>query len=220
MRQFCQHRLEHDPGRDQPGQQELRTGLAPGAPHRRRGQAGQRRARPERHPEQQEIEPGGAPWDSCAPSLLSMSPPTEFGKKSLARAQEDRDEPRQHQHQAPHQPPDRAHAPEPGRAIVEERQHRHRQPDEHQDQRPLEQDAAGQRRPEDRGRRPGRMRRILAALPGKINPRQRAHRRGHGKQQHRVGFGEPRLGAEQHATRHHQRGQRAPRRVTKASAVQ
>ena len=86
------------------------------------------------------------------------------------------------------------------------------QPDEHQDQRPLEQDAAGQRRPEDRGPAPGRMRGILAALPGQIDPRHRAHRRDHGEQQHRVGLGEPRFGAEQHRTAHDQAGQDAPRR--------
>ena len=50
------------------------------------------------------------------------------------------------------------------------------------------------------------MRGILAALPGQIDPRHRAHRRDHGEQQHRVGLGEPRLDAEQHRTAHDQRG--------------
>ena len=86
------------------------------------------------------------------------------------------------------------------------------QADEHQDQRPLEQDAAGQRGPEDRGRAPGRMRRILAALPGQIDPRHRAHRGDDGQQQHRIGLGEPRFDAEQDGTAHHQR-RPAPRRA-------
>ncbi len=79
--------------------------------------------------------------------------------------------------------------------------------DEQQDQRSLEQDAAGQRRPEDRRPCPWRTRRILAALPRQIDPRHRAHRRHHRQQQHGVGFGEPRFDAEQHRTGHNQTGQ-------------
>ena len=48
---------------------------------------------------------------------------------------------------------------------------------------------------------------ILAALPGQIDPRQRAHRRDDGKQQHGIGLGEPRFGAEQYRTAQDQAGE-------------
>ena len=136
-----------------------------------------------------------------------------IGEEGVTRTPEDRDEPWQDEHEEPDQAPDRSHTPQPCRRAVEEGQDCDCQPDEHQDQRALEQDAAGQCRPEDRGRRPRRMRRILAALPGQIHPRQCAHRRGDGEQQQCVGLGQPSLGAKQHGGAHHQRGERcaAPR---------
>ena len=210
MRQLGQHHLEHDPGRDQPCQQILRAGLAPRAPHRRRRHPRQRRAGPERHPEQQEIQAGRRAMGFLRGQLAQHVAADRIGEERIARAPEDRDEPRQHQHQHPHQPPDRTQAPQPGRRAVEDRQGQDRQSDEHQDQRPLEQDAAGQRGPENRRRLPRRMHRILAALPGQVYPRHRAHRGDHGEQQHRVGLGEPRLSAEQDATGHHKPGQRRP----------
>jgi hypothetical protein len=53
----------------------------------------------------------------------------------------------------------------------------------------------------------GPLSRILAALPGEIDPRHRAHRRDDGQEQHRVGLGEPRFDAEQDRSAHHQRRQ-------------
>jgi len=133
-----------------------------------------------------------------------------ISEKCVARAPEDRDEPRQHQNQKPCQAPYRAHPPQPDRRAVEDRKHRDGQPDKHQDQRPLEQNAAGQRGPENRRRVPWRMRRILAALPGQIHPRHRAHCGGDGEQQHRIGLRQPRFATEQDAAADHQRGQGRP----------
>jgi hypothetical protein len=84
---------------------------------------------------------------------------------------------------------------------------------EHQDQRTLDEDADGERGPEDRGPAPGRMGLILGALPRQIGTRHRAHRGGHAEQQHRIGLRQPCLDAEQHGGAHQERGKhrRAPR---------
>ncbi len=133
-----------------------------------------------------------------------------IGKERLAGAPEDRDEPRQHQHQRPYQAPDRAQPPQPCRRTVEDCERQNSKADEHQDQRALEQDTAGERRPEHRRHRPGRALRIFAALPGQIDPRHRPHRGDDRQQQHCVRLGEPGFGAEQDGTAHHQRRQRGP----------
>ncbi len=49
------------------------------------------------------------------------------------------------------------------------------------------------------------LRRIVAALPGEIDARKRAHGRRRRQEQHRVGLGEPRLDAEQDRAAYHQR---------------
>ena len=134
------------------------------------------------------------------------------GEEGFARAPEDRNEPRQHQHQRPHQAPYQSQPPQPGCTAIEDRERDDRQRDEHQDQRSLQQHAAGQCRPEDSGPTPGRMLGILAPLPGQIDPRQCAHRGDDRKQQHRIGFRQSCFDAKQHRTAHHQRGEhgRAP----------
>ncbi len=55
-----------------------------------------------------------------------------------------------------------------------------------------------------------RVRGILAPLPRQIHPRHRPHRGDDGQQQHRIGFGEPRFGAEQHRTAQDKGGQYGP----------
>ena len=55
MRQLGDHQFQHDPGRHDPAQQKLRALLAPRRPDARHRHGGERRARPERHPEQREV---------------------------------------------------------------------------------------------------------------------------------------------------------------------
>ncbi len=147
------------------------------------------------------------------PQLAQHVAADGISEEGVARAPEDRDEPGQHQHQHPHQPPERAQLPQPGGVAVLDRKRDDGQACEHQDQRPLDQDADGERGPEDRGPAPGRMRLVLGALPGQIGPRHRPHRGDDAEQQHGVGLCQPRLDAEQHGGAHHQRRQHrgAPR---------
>ena len=181
MRQLGQHQFENDPGRHQPRQQEFRAGLAPRPPDRRRSHARQRRARPERHPEQQQINARRCAVGFLRRELAQHVAADRVREERIAGAPEDRDEPGQHQNQHPHH----AHS---GRSRHSQAAERSRiasatigEHDEHQDQRSLEQDAAGQCGPEDQRPRPRRTLGILAALPGQIDPRQRAHGRDHGR---------------------------------------
>ena len=81
------------------------------------------------------------------------------------------------------------------------------QPDNHHDERPLEQHADGERAPEHPRQHPGDSRLEPLALIRKIGPRHRAHGGDHGQEQHGIGLGDEPLDAEQHAACHHQTGE-------------
>eukprot|EP01035_Chromulina_nebulosa_P032649 gene32649-43632_t len=114
------------------------------APDCRRGHSSQRSARPERHPEQQEVTAGRRAMGFLRGDLAQHVAAERVGKEGLARL----------------------HPPQPGGGTIDDRQGQNGQADEHQDQRPLDQDAGRQRRPEYGGLRPGFARWLVAALPG------------------------------------------------------
>ena len=95
---------------------------------------------------------------------------------------------------------------QPPASPVGDEQGRDGETDEQEDQRPLDQDAGGERGPEHRRQDPS-CKPGLDAVFAEIGSRHRAHRREDGCEQHRVGFGEPRLDAQQHRACHHQSGQ-------------
>ena len=103
--------------------------------------------------------------------------------------------------------------------------HRHecrrRKPGDHQDDRPLDQDADRDGGPENRRDRYFRSGRNAVALVAQIGTRHGAHRGHHGQEQHRIRLGEPRLDAEQERGRHHQTGQQrgAPRHESERGPV-
>ena len=177
MRQLGHHRLEHEPGRHEPGQQKLCAGLAARPPDHRRRQPREHRSRPERDPEQHEIESG-----RCAMRLLPARHLAEhvvadrLHEEIAARFGDDGDEPRQDQQDHPGETGDRTQRPQPARGAVGNRQRDCSKHDEHQDQRPLEKGAGGQRRPEY-GRLCPTNRGFGRAPASEIDPRHRAHRR-------------------------------------------
>jgi hypothetical protein len=120
-------------------------------------------------------------------------------EERAARAPYDREEPGQHEDQHQDRARQRTQRQKPARRAVINAERGRGQPDEHQDERTLDQDAARERRPEDRRQRPGTAR---ALSQSKIDTRHRAHRGHHGEQEHRVGLGETRLDAEQDGHRH------------------
>ena len=156
--QLGQHRLEHDPGRDEPGHQKLRAGLAPGPPGHGRGHAPRaaRQARPSPRTATDTVRAARHAIPG-PPTLLSMSLPTDL-VRTHARA------PADHDNQAA--PASAYIRPQTRVSFREPRRHRDpgsrarrwSRPAEHQDQRALDQDADRERGPEDRGPAPGRMR--------------------------------------------------------------
>ena len=213
MRQLGHHCFEHDPGRNEPGQQEARAGFAPRHPDRRRREARQDRPRPERHPEQQQIKSRRRAMRLLPAGDFFQHVMTErLHEKAVAGFGDDGDEPRQHQNDQPDESGERPQLADPAPRAIGNRQCQRGQADEHQDQRAFDQNAAGQSRPQDRRYVPANV--LFGRSPRrKINPRHRAHRRHAHQQQHGVGLGQARLDAEQDRTRHHQGGQQrgAPR---------
>ena len=90
-------------------------------------------------------------------------------------------------------------------ALVDRQRHRG-ETDDHQIDRPLDQDAGGERGPKDRRQCPAEPR-VAGFARRKIGARQHAHGGDDREQQHGVGLGEPRFAAEQRRSRHHQRRQ-------------
>ena len=211
MRQLGDDEFENDPRRQQPGQQELRARLAPRAPDSRHSKTGKRRAGPERDPEQQEVESGRcAVRLLCARNLVQHIAAEGVREERVACLEEDQNEPRQHEHQRPHQAPDRTQTPQPRRRTIENRERHHSQCDEHQDQRAFEQDTAGHRRPEYKCQLPRWIWIVIAALPRQIGARHRSHNSSRCQQQHRVCLRKTRLDTEQDRTAHQQAGKQCP----------
>jgi len=90
MRQFGQHQFKYNPGRDQHASRNCAPGSA--SPPDRGAAIPASGAPAERHPEQQQIDPGGAPWIP-APRACSSCRRDRIREKSIAGAPEDRDEP-------------------------------------------------------------------------------------------------------------------------------
>ena len=132
--------------------------------------------------------------------------------EGVVAAADDGDEPGQHQRRKPHHPHQRLERQEPIGAAVDDDQHQDRQPDHHEDERPLQQHAGRERGPEHRRQGPhrgerGRLGSALRALLGQIEARQHPHGGHHARQQHGVGGGEAGLDPEQDRARHHQAGE-------------
>ena len=213
MRQLGDHQFQHDPGRHDPAQQEFRALLAARRPDARDRHGGQRRARPERHPEQREIVSRRRAMRLLrAHHLAHQILPDRFGKETRAGTADDGEEPGQHQNAEPDQAGNRPQRRKPAHRAIEHSQGHDREPDEQHDQRPLEQDTGGERGPEDRGQRPAGQAGRRPAL-AEVDARHRAHRGDGGQEQHRIGLGEAGLDAQQDRRRHHQSGQQrgAPR---------
>ena len=155
MRQLGDHEFQHDPGRHDPAQQEFRALLAPRRPDARNRHGGERRARPERHPEQREIVARRRAVRLLrADHLAHQVVADRLGKEIRAGTADDGEEPGQHQNAEPDQPGNRPQRREPAHRAIDHSQRQHGQPDEHHDQRSLDQDAGGERGPEDRRQRP------------------------------------------------------------------
>ena len=207
MRQLGHHRLEHQPGRDKPGEQEARAGLAPRLPHRRRRQSCQHRAWPKRQPEQHEIEPRrGAVRFLTVENLGQHVFADRLFEKARTGLGHDGGKPRQHQNDHPGEAHERSQRPEPAAGAVGNRQRQRGQADEQQDHRPFQQHTDAERGPQNRRQLPADFCFRLAAV-AEIDARHGAHGGDAGEQQHGIGLGKARLDAEQHATRHHQRRQ-------------
>ena len=180
MRQLGQHQFEHDPGRHQPRQQELRAGLAPRPPDRRRRHARQRRARPERHPEQQQIDA------RAARRGIPARPACSACRRRSNRRKMHRRRARRSRRTTAAPAPASTSGPRPGAAATAMRADRSRiasvtivSTTNIRISGPLSRMPPASAVQKIAGQRPWRMRGILAALPGQIDPRQRAHRRDH-----------------------------------------
>ena len=208
MRQLRHHQFQNEPGWHQPGQQEFRAGLAPRRPDRRRGQAGQHRARKEHQPKEHEIGPRRRAMTLLAAVQFRNEVVAErLGDEGIVCPADDRDEPGQHQRGNPRHPDQRLQRQQPIRAAVDGDQRQDREADNHEDERAFQQNPDRERGPEYRRQRPGRTGPQPRALLRQIDARQRSHRGDHGGQQHGVGGGEPRLETEQDRACHHQGGQ-------------
>jgi hypothetical protein len=126
-----------------------------------------------------------------------------LGEESPSGPRNDRQEPRRYQQYEPEKTGDGPHRPYPTRRTVNDREHDGREPDEHQDHRPLQQHAGGGHCPQDGRLGPADLR-LRLTLARQIDARHCPHRGDAGEQQHRVGLGEARLDAEHDRARHHQ----------------
>ena len=159
VRQLGDDELEHDPARHDPGEQEARRRLAPLAPHRGRRDRGERRRGPEGEPEQQQVIAGRRAVRFLAlEDLGEQILPDRLLQEAVPCPRHDGDEPRQHQDQHPEDADERTQPQQPARRAVRDGERQRRQPDDHQDQRTFEQNAGGERGPQNRARDPSRCR--------------------------------------------------------------
>src|SRR6185437_15759261 len=120
-------------------------------------------------------------------------------KRALRRAR-DRNEPRHHDKQEQHNAERRPQRLEPARIAIGHRQRRDGQRADRRRDRSFDENAAGEREPEEEREAPI-ARRALARR--KIQPRQRQLRRDDAGKQHRIGLGEMRLDDELHRSCKH-----------------
>jgi hypothetical protein len=130
-----------------------------------------------------------------------------LGEERIARTSDDRDEPWQDQQREPGDSDQRFECQQPsGRAIADD-QRAGGQPDNHDDERPLEQHADGERAPEYPRQQPCGGRFESLALVRQICPRHRPHRSDDGEEQHGIRLGDEPFDAKEHATCHHETGE-------------
>ena len=196
MRQLGRHQLEQHPARARPDQQKA---------HRRL------RATPDRGQEARQQEQGRRPEGQIDQRQeIARRRPVRFlsacqlGREivpqrlliELAMAlQPDGDEPRQHQRQGERQSHERPGAAEPAAVAIPQRQDERRDGAHRDDDRPLDQNADGERRPA--GQRQSAADRRPLRPRGHVNAQQEPLRPQHAGQQHGVGRGDGRLGAKQ-----------------------
>ena len=197
-----------DPGRHDPGEQELGALFAPRRPHAGHRHRGERRAGPEGQPEQQQVESGRRAVRLLhADDLAQEIAADRLGEERVAGAAHDGEEPGQHQNAQPDQAGNGLQRAKPAHRAVDDRERNDRERDEHHDQRPLQQNARAERGPEDRRHCPAAKAGRRGPALAEIRSRHRPHRRDGREQQHGVGLGEARLDAEQDRARHHQAGE-------------
>ena len=141
--------------------------------------------------------------DNLAEQVL----PDRLGKERIARASDDGKEPGQHQQREPDNPDQRFERQQPAGGTIDHDQRDRRQPNDHHDERPLQQHTDGKRAPEHPRQYPCASRFEPLALIREIRPRHGTHGGDDGQEQHGIGLGDKPFDAKQHAACHHETGE-------------
>ncbi|GJE42333.1 hypothetical protein AEGHOMDF_1505 [Methylobacterium soli] len=207
MRQLRRHRLEHDPGGHDPGEQEGDRVGAPLAPAEGQAEGREGRARPEGREEDEQIGAGRRPVLLLgAPDLAEHVLADRLAEEGAAALPRDGEEPGRHQDEDQGEAEPGAQRQEPAPGAGAQGEGDPREPDEERHHRALDQDAERQSEPEGQDRREGEPR-IGPPEPG---AGERPHGGDRAGGEHRVGLGEARLGREHQAGPEQGGGQQRP----------
>ncbi len=212
MRQLGRHRLEDQPGRHDPGDQEQDLRLLashPGEGHRHRREG---RRRPVGREEDDEIKPGRPPMlflplGDLAEHVLADA----VGEEAAAGLDHDRGEPGQRDHKAEQQSGAEAQRLQPAEGALARAEHENREAPDHRYDRPLDQQAERGRAPEHQPVAPVRHE-GERARPVEPGSGKRAHRGDGAGRQKRIGLGDARLDPEQHRGSHQRPAKQGQRR--------